>query len=157
MECCVTNFQTFVVFTMDAVIKRWWQPFLEKPFYHCLIIQAWEEDGKHMIWIRDPVVDFSKWDVSYRDTKPFEVVHWWSYLKLYRDICMRQSGGIAPKIVKTEIFLDKYKFIHTVNKSIPLCTMFIKIALGITNLTAITPKQVYELLRKKYGGKNVFI
>ena len=153
----MNNSQTFVVFTMDAVQVRWWQPFLEKPFYHCLIIKTWEEDGKHMVWIRDPVVNFLKWSVKYRDTKPFEVVHWWSYLKIYREICIRQSGGIAPKIIKTEIHIDKYKLIYTLNKNIPFCTMFVKIALGIANLTAVTPKQVYKLLRKKYGGKNVFI
>lgn len=157
MERRITDYQIFVVFTMNAVVKRWWQPFLEKPFHHCFIIKAWEENGKHMIWIRDPVVDFSKWNVSYRYEQPFEVVHWLAYLRSYRNICMKLSGGIAPKIVKTGIFLDKCKFTYTVNKNIPLCTTFIKIYLGIANLTAITPKQVYNLLLKKYGGKNVFI
>lgn len=157
MEHILNNQQTFVVFTMDAVRLRWWQPFLEKPFYHCLIIHTWEQDGKHMALVKDPVVDFLKWKVEARQSEPFEVSHWWSCLKTYHDICIKQSGGIAPKIVKTKIFLDKYKLTHSINKSIPLCTAFVKLVLGIPNVSAITPKQVYVLLRKKYGCQDVFV
>ena len=156
MERILTNQQAFVVFTMDAVRKRWWERFLEKPFYHCLIIYTWEEDGKHMVLVRDPIVDFGKWSVEYRESEPFEVEHWWSYLRTYREICMRRDKGLAPKIVKTKIFLDKYKFIHNINKNIPLCTALVKLAIGLPDVLSVTPKQLYKTLRK-YGGQNVFI
>jgi hypothetical protein len=157
MESNIENFQTFVVFTMDGDIQRWWQPLLKKPFHHCLIIYTWEENGKHFAWVRDPIVFLSKWKVRYARTEPFEIVNWWSYLKTYRDFCVEKFNLVAPKIVKIEMFLDKYKFIHKLNRHVPLCTMYIKDALGIANLTAVTPRQLYNLLRKKYNCKCIFI
>lgn len=156
MERILTNQQTFVVFTTDAIHHRWWTRFLKKPFCHCLIMYAWEEDGKHMMWIRDPVVDFSKWEVSFRESEPFQVLHWWSYFKYYRDICMKRNNGIAPKIVKTKVFLDKYKTFRLINKKIPLCTALVKLTIGIPDIFSMTPKQLYKTL-SKYGCQDMFV
>ena len=151
----LNNKQIFVVFTTDSVYKRWWIPFLKKPFHHCFLIYTWEEDGKHMALIRDPIVSFSKWSVKPLYTKPFQIVNYMSYLNNYRDICIYRNN-IPPRIVKTKIFLDKYNIAGRINNNIPLCTSFIKLMLGIQNISAITPYQLYKLLCNKYGGIDVF-
>ena len=144
----------FAVFTTDATQKRWWQPFLKKPFYHVFIVEAIVVNGgKHFIHIKDPVINFRKWEVIPR-TKLFEVSHWYSYMRKYTELCIVNSGGFEPKVVKIKINIDKYNYIHYIINKIPLCTVYVARMFGIATY-AITPFQLYKVLKGK-GYSNLF-
>lgn len=153
-EWIIEEQHSFAVFTMDATQRRWWQPFLCKPFYHVLIINACVANGgRHFINIVDPVISFKKWRVRPR-YEAFEVSHWYSYMTKYRELCMKNSGGFAPKAVKIKINLDKYNYIHHILNKIPLCTTYVARMFGIATY-AITPLQLYKALKSK-GCSNLF-
>lgn len=154
MEYILEEMQHFAVFTMDATQRRWWQRFLQKPFYHVMIVHTWVDAGRHFVQVEDPVVDFGKWSVQPRESEPFQVTHWYSYLKKYRDLCIANSGGLAPKAVKLKIKLDKYNTLHKLLSKIPLCTTYVSRRFGIASY-AITPLQLYHSLRNK-GYGNLF-
>ena len=144
------NFQSFAVFTEDLATPHWWSKFLKKPFLHVLVIHSWEEGGRQFVRIQDPVVNLSKCKVYFRESKPIEVLHWYSFMRDYRSACV----GKPPKIIKLKIFLDKYNSSHNLIAMLPLCTASIMLAMGIASY-AITPFQLYKALRSK-GCRNLF-
>ena len=150
----MSNQQSFAVFTMDATTKRWWQRWIKKPFWHVVLVHAWVQNDRHYIRIVDPIVEISKCLVTIRSNSIHEVVHWYSYLRTYRELCMQRSGGIPPKVLKLNIFLDKYNCVHKLLSRMPLCTTYIARRLKVASY-AITPFQVYKVLRKK-GCKQLF-
>ena len=38
-----TNERIFLVFTVDSAEKRWWLPFLKKPFHHVFAVLTWTQ------------------------------------------------------------------------------------------------------------------
>jgi hypothetical protein len=144
------NFQSFAVFTEDLATPHWWSKFLKKPFLHVLVIHSWEEGGRQFVRIQDPVVNLSKCKVYFRESKPIEVLHWYSFMRDYRSACV----GKPPKIIKLKIFLDKYNSLNKLISKLPLCTAYIMRAMGIASY-AITPFQLYKALRSK-GCRNLF-
>jgi len=154
MEHIIKDVRIFVVFSMDSLQNRWWQKYLRKPFWHCLVIYTWFDGIDHWAYVGDPVIDFKKRNVFFREDKPFKISHWFTYMLTYREIHIKNTK-MSPKIVNMNICLDNYKSMFILQQKIPLCTTLVKRVLGICSW-AITPKQLYKVLKRR-GGKELFV
>lgn len=155
-DILISNQQTFAVFTMDATADRWWNRFLKPPFWHVFLVHTWEENGKHYVSIEDPYYDFNDMELKVRGGKPIEVVHWYSFLRSYRDACIKNfSYYRRPKVLKIKINLDKYKSFFKYINRLPLCTTYVANRFHIEG-HYLSPYSLYKAMLKK-GNRNLFL
>lgn len=154
-DILISNQQTFAVFTMDATADMWWNRFLKKPFWHVFLVYTWVENGKHYASIEDPYFDFKERKFKVRGGEPFEIIHWYSFLYSYREICINNfSYNQRPKILKIKINLDKYKSFFKYINMLPICTAYVANRFRIEG-HYLSPYSLYKVMLKK-GHRNLF-
>lgn len=121
-----------IVFTDHNVAKKWWQVFLKKPFYHCLLVRWIGNDT----WLKiDPNTANMVCEIV--DTK--EV----------KDI-IKQKNAV---IVENNLGVDITNKMFNVGNILPTCVSIIKMVIGV-NALVVTPYQLYRYLLNR-GAKEI--